>query len=263
MMEAFRVGGYIPDPKSDKDYKFASFAPVLTRPAQPGVRNIIKELTPVSNQGQLSSCVANSTVDALEILLGLEDPSSVQQLSRLFVYYNARNYDDATRADAGTFIRNAFSSLRDFGVCREDDWPYNPSSVYLQPSINCYKEASDNRLAAFYRIDSSGDQLLDDVVNALDANHPVVFGTGVSKEFTQTFNAGPDVAFTAPASTVGNHAMIIVGYDTVPYLRFYVRNSWGPDWGDGTGHCWFSPDYVKSTMTSDLWVPTLVPPILT
>lgn len=260
-MEEVKLGGYIPDEKSDKDYRFTSLALSLPTGAA-GARKIIQEMTPVSNQGRLSSCVANSTVDALEILLGLQDPSSVKQLSRLFVYYNSRNYHNATRGDQGTYIRHAFTSLRDFGVCLEGTWPYEPDSVYLQPNLRSYQEASDNRLAAFYRIDSDGDTRLDELVNALNANHPVVFGTAVSKEFTQVFHAGADLIFSPPTSVAGNHAMILVGYDTSPQLRFYVRNSWGSSWGDGTGHCWMTADYLKSDATFDIWVPTLLPPVL-
>lgn len=262
-MEQVKLGGYIPDPKSDRDLKFVSLSSSLTKQSQPGTRNIIKELTPVSNQGRLSSCVANATVDALEILMGIQDPSTVQQLSRLFVYFNARNYDYMARTDAGTYIRNAFRSIKEFGVCREETWSYDQNNVYLQPPINSYKEASDNRITGFYRIDSLYDQQMDDIINALDANHPVVFGTAVSFDFTQTFWGPQDVTFDVPKASVGDHAMIIVGYETTPELRFYVRNSWGSGWGDGTGHCWMTANYIKSEMTSDLWVPTMIPRMVT
>lgn len=219
--------------------------------------HIIKELTPVSNQLSLSSCVANATCDALEILLGLEH--SVIQLSRLFIYWNARVYNNDTDKDEGTFIANAFDSLQLLGVCPESDWPYDTRMVYTQPNISCYKTANDNQITSYYRIDSYGNERLDDIEAAIRADHPVVFATAVNQSFINYGGGGGGggTVWDAPATSAGNHAMIVTGVKRDPGLQFYIRNSWGTGWGDN-GHCWMSADYLMSSKTFDIWVPTRV-----
>ena len=91
MEDVARVGGWIQDPKNEKDIPFSrmDFGGL-----KDGVTSthIIQEFTPISNQGQLGSCVGNATMDAFEILMGLENPNSVVQLSRLHAYYLGRLY---------------------------------------------------------------------------------------------------------------------------------------------------------------------------
>jgi hypothetical protein len=129
----------------------------------------------------------------------------------------------------------------------------------MQPPIKAYKQAFDNKITNFYKITSSDNQRLDDVEFAIKANHPVVFSTLVSKDFTQAFG---DISIwdhpTDENNVAGRHAMIITG---VRYLangsrEFYWRNSWGRDWGMGDGHTWVKDSYVAWNMTADLYVPT-------
>jgi C1A family cysteine protease len=211
----------------------------------------IPEFTPISNQLDLGSCVANSTADAFEILLG----EKTIQLSRLFIYWNARNYDKSTNKDNGTYIRNAFASLRDLGVCPESIWDYKEDKVFIQPCLEAYRQANDNKITGFYRIDSIENKKIDDVELAIRSNHPVVFGTELSQEF---INANKDQVFDIPEKSVGRHAMVIVGVrDNGSSIDFKIRNSWGNSWGDN-GHIWFNESYIKWNETNDLWVPTII-----
>lgn len=248
--------GWQKDAPDPRDWSFASAPARIFGSSPTSGGKVIPERTPVSNQLNLSSCVANATVDALEVLRGLSNPDDVRQLSRLFVYYNSRNYHAATRSDTGTYIRNAFKSLSDFGVCPEDEWPYDVSQVYMQPTLLCYRTATDNKLTGFYRIEEAGSPRSEAIIRAIEANHPVVFGAAVN----------PDLAYAGketvriPTSTKGAHAMIITGWRRDPDFAFYVRNSWGSGWGDGTGHCWIEAPYVESAdLCDDFWVPTVVP----
>ncbi len=53
----------------------------------------------------------------------------------------------------------------------------------------------------------------------------------------------------------GGHATVIIGYDDTKQC-WEVRNSWGPDWGDG-GHFWMPYAYTQSgRYCSDFWVVT-------
>lgn len=214
----------------------------------------LKEFTPISNQLTLGSCVANATCDALEILQGYKDENSVKQLSRLFVYFNSRNYHKETKVDKGTYIRYAFSSLKKLGVCSESTWKYDTNKVFSQPNLQSYREGNDNKISNYYSITSTGDDRNQDICTAILNDHPVVFGTHVDSSFLENNR----YIYDTPSVSKGAHAMIIVGYRKNPELEFKVRNSWGSGWGDN-GHTWMTANYMKSSYSSDFWVPTLMP----
>jgi C1A family cysteine protease len=262
----YNINGYRPTPSWVPYNKFSvmrggmtklAFARMAATPAANPY--IISEKVPCFDQGQLGSCVANSTCGALEILQGVEGVT-ITPLSRLFVYWNARSYDHDTNVDQGTFIHNAFDSLMRFGICPESEWPYVEAAVFTQPPTQAYKVASDNEvpLSNFYRIDSTGDQRIADVEMAIRANHPVVFGTQVSQQY-ESWTGGTNV-WQPPTNPAGGHAQCIVGVRRNPDIQFLVRNSWGTGWGDTNypGHAWFSSAYIAADMTNDLWVPTRV-----
>ncbi len=221
-----------------------------------GRDHIIPEHTPISNQGRIGSCVANSWCDMLEILDGLAGSDRTEQLSRLFLYWVARSHTGDTDRDEGTFVRSAAHQLRKIGVVEEKWLPYKDttSAVFKPPELDLYTMASNNRLKGFYRITSpNSTQGLKEIELAIRANHPVVFGAPVSRAFTQA--RGMDV-FAPPGrhDTTGWHAMIIVGvvYDHSG-RRWLLRNSWGKRWGEN-GHIKVTDEYVRQFR--DVWVGT-------
>lgn len=237
-----------------KDLKFAAVAPKL---AAGGTTTGDVDLSPYStpsNQYDLSSCVGNATADSVEILNAIAGYEPVQ-LSRLFVYAMARIRagDPKLEHDEGTYIRTAFDTLSRFGVCDEYLWPYRTDTVHTSPSIKAQRQAVGHRIHSYYRIDSNGDDRLDDIVKALRAKHPVVFGTLVTDEFGRTRDRTPLRRPSANANVQGGHAMIIVGYVGGHFL---VKNSWGSNWGS-LGFCVMTPEYLSWSNTWDIWVPTL------
>jgi C1A family cysteine protease len=229
-------------------------------PLKSGDVIILPQYTPISNQGSLGSCVANAACDALELVMGIEK-KDVVQLSRLFLYWNSRNYHGATQADTGTYVRAAFMAMKEHGVCDENSWPYDIAEFTHRPPLRCYENADSNKILDAYSIDTTGTSRLDQVELALRAHMPVVFGTDVGQEFLDY--RGDDKTFTPPPSSKGGHAMVIVGVDrSSTRRRFYVRNSWGTGWGDG-GYCWFDESYILWGETDSLWVPTRTPALIT
>lgn len=241
----------------DKDFDVARAAVASARVSVDSEYHI-PEFTPISDQSSLGSCVANACCDALEILLGLEDPSSVVQLSRLLAYWNARSYTKDTDKDDGTYVRNCVDSFQRLGVAPESVWPYDIRQVFAQPPLRAYQLSVDNKINAYYRIVGDRANAVEDAVRA---NHPVVFASDVTQEYIQYFNRS-DVVWDTPRTWAGAHAQIIVGVRSVNGQRqFKVRNSWGPAFGEA-GHSWYTEAYVESARCSDFWVMTRVPALV-
>ena len=86
-----------------------------------------------------------------------------------------------------------------------------------------------------------------------------MFGFSVYESFeSQAVADTGTVPMPAPGEALlGGHAVLIVGYNDATH-RFRVRNSWGPDWGDGG---YFTMPYAYVTdpnLASDFWTVRLV-----
>ncbi len=244
--------GYRIDLPNPKDFDFQSlFQQLLKARVKVASGDIdLRTYTTPSNQYSLSACVGNATADAVEIMNAIEGRPRVE-LSRLFVYAMARTLHGELDKDEGTYIRTAFTVLSQFGVCDEKIWPYDTKKVFLSPSMMAQRQALGHKIHSFYRIKTSGQHRINDILSALRTRHPVVFGTKVAKGFldVDTFNPVKEPT----GSTIGGHAMIVVG---VLNGNFIVKNSWGMDWGS-SGFCLMTPSYLAWSGTHDLWVPTL------
>jgi C1A family cysteine protease len=201
------------------------------------------------NQYSLESCTGNATCEGLEILENIATGRSTL-LSRLFTYAMARTIEGTLNQDAGSHVRTCFETLSLMGVCEEALWPYDLTQVCVSPSMLAQQQAVGHKVDGYYRITSMGDQRLTDIQTALYNKLPVVIGTDVGADF-ENANAttGP---LGPPATSLGGHALVIVGFVGGNYV---IKNSWGTGWGNN-GFCVFTPDYVTSPDTDDLWVPT-------
>lgn len=214
-----------------------------------------------SNQSGLSACAGNATADAVEIVSNVEESfraevegreaRPVPQLSRLFVYAMARTLDGTLNKDEGTYIRSCFEVLTRFGIPEESVWPYEENKVFVSPSMLAQRAGLGHKIHSYYRITSSGEERINDIVAALRAMKPVVFGTLIDHPFMEF--SGPWTVDTPKGATAGGHAMIVVGYIDG---KFLVKNSWGSGWRQG-GYAFFTPEYMAWDETWDLWVPTL------
>jgi C1A family cysteine protease len=230
---------------------------------------LIPEHTPVSAQGNASTCAANAGVDMFEILMGLEHgPGQVKQLSRRFSYWVSRELTGDTDHSDGTYIRSVLHQLRTIGTFEEQYMPYSDDIDDLvgstaAPEADHYTMASDNRINGFYRIVEEGMERISAIEVAVRANHPVIFGTPVSELFQRYQGGGYIWEPPSRDKQIGRHAMLITGVGFInPYNRkFFVRNSWGPQWGD-QGHCWVHEDYLNFPDTLDIWVATNLEPII-
>lgn len=210
------------------------------------------------NQLRLNSCTGNGTAESVEILNSIAGYQPVP-LSREFIYALARNEEPdpsnpghtMLEKDQGAHIRDCFDVLSRYGVCDEYLWPYDETKVNTSPSLMAQRQALGHKIHSYYRIDATGDDRLDQIVSALRANHPVVFGTNIEQSFEALASNTPVGPPQGP--TVGGHCMVVVGFINNFFL---IKNSWGPGWA-ANGFCYFQPDYLAWNNTTDIWVPTL------
>lgn len=248
--------GYIEDNYDERDISITR-SPLMSNSLvnNPTVKQFFKE---ISDQQQLSSCVGNSSVDMTEALIIKRKniaPSQMENLSRLFVYYNARNNENppATNKDDGTKIRLAMDAISRYGVPSENMWAYDLNNVNKQPTISTYRAALSNRIYGYYRIDGSGEDRWGQIKTALSGGSGVVFGMKIAKNFQQP----AEVIQLPTTSILGGHAIVIVTMDETPgNEKVLIRNSWGTSWGK-EGYNWVSKEYILSSLCSDFWTATV------
>ncbi|CAF4638370.1 unnamed protein product, partial [Didymodactylos carnosus] len=76
-------------------------------------------------------------------------------ISRLFIYYNARVKEGTpSYEDDGTTIVAAVEALEKSGCCKEETWPYDPTMVGQKPSKQAYEEAMRYRVSEKLSVDT-------------------------------------------------------------------------------------------------------------
>jgi hypothetical protein len=230
----------------DDDLERRVFTPRLSR--LPSAVDLRPWMTPVEDQGQLGSCAANALVGGLEYLVRRETGQHVD-LSRLFVYFCQRLFDDCVREDVGASIADGVRVLSRLGVPSERSWPYHPDLFAVQPPRAVLREAAATRVVDWWSVPVEADAFR----GCLAAGFPIAFGTRVTESFVQTSRRGecgmPEGALDPKH---GRHALLAVGYDDARRV-FVVRNSWGEDWGD-RGYVYMPYAYVLNReWTSGCW----------
>lgn len=254
-MEKPKLGGHISDIRQTNEKTYDLFSTKLTTLDNNSNEYDLRNwCSPIEYQSRIGSCVANATVGALEFLQ-IKNNIPFTDLSRMFLYYNARLMHRSQEVDEGTYINLAFNTLASLGTCTEKSWPYIISKVFVRPTWASYREAYPNKIKGYYRLSDDIDNRHEQIKHALACGYPIVFGTKVDDDFV--YKTASDGIIALPQSKrtgVGGHAMMICGLTSTNLL--IVRNSWGINWGDN-GYCYISPDYLKATNADDFWVPSL------
>jgi C1A family cysteine protease len=203
--------------------------------------------SPIEDQLHLGSCVGQAVVGAYELLLNKTDRKKYTDLSRLFVYYNARLLDDSVSEDVGAYVRDGIKAVNKYGICSELSWPYLIERFARTPSIQSYEDAKHRLIKQYYKI-----QDIKDMVDALNANSPVVTSLNVYDSFYDLESPGVYILpMPEPRENlIGGHAVSFVGYN-LPKKLFLARNSFGVDWGD-EGYFWVPFEYAEKDFM-DSW----------
>lgn len=193
----------------------------------------------VESQGSLGSCVGNAITNAYELLVKQKRPNEFVELSRLFVYYNARLIEESVGEDAGViYMRNALKGCKQYGLCTEPLWPYDVEKFAEKPSETAYLDAEKRRIPKYATV--SG---INNMLEVLNLGYPIVVGLDTFEQFMNLDSNNSVMSVPEPGElTLGGHAMSVVGYN-LPIQQFLVKNSFGNDWGD-QGYCWMPFEYT-------------------
>lgn len=281
--EIIRRYGWLKQPKDSRDYIYK--APALVPGALlPTSVDLRQNDSPIQDQLSLGSCTAQATCGALQFLeikertpcfflfywikkLGLllwkcivrvflnKSYEYGGNLSRLFVYYNARYMIGMVEIDSGAYIRDAIKSVVNQGVGPETEWPYNVTKFAVRAPIEVYQHAFKHLVTEYRAINNTS---LADMKGCLASGYPFIFGFCIYSSFftsplrTTGIVKMPDVS---KEEFVGGHAVCCVGYDDNKQC-FLIRNSWGTGFGL-KGYFWLPYAYINDPyLADDFWTMT-------
>ncbi|CAF0962162.1 unnamed protein product [Didymodactylos carnosus] len=218
----------------------------------PPIVDLRRDCTTVENQEQINSCVGNALAGAYEYLIKKETGKQVD-ISRLFIYFNARELRSQQIRDEGCYISDAIQTLKRTGVCKEYFWPYDIANVNTKPSSHAYKEASPYTVN-----DREGIRLeanLQQMKQSLAEGYPFAFGLMTYDSFAQSSHNGGHVLMPSQMDKQrgpAGHCMLAVGYNDM-HKKFIVRNSYGTQWGD-KGYLYIPYEYMSNPYyNQDIW----------
>jgi len=234
--------------RSKKDPR--EYQELFAFPRQQGIFDLRPYDLGIETQGDIGSCVGNAIASGYEIMLNQQYPGSSLNLSRLFLYFNARVIEDDVEADVGASIRSALRAGEYFGLCSEAIWPYDESKFDDKPTAESYCDAAYRKIKSFKRLWDPRD-----VISSIENNRPVVVGIDLYENFNRITKENPFLNLPLYSDQyIGAHAMLIVGYDNTAGTAgdFILKNSYGPAWGDN-GYCYMNQRTFLYNQIFDLY----------
>src|SRR3990167_37225 len=206
--------------------------------------------SPIGDQGDLGSCVANAVTSVAEFMQRRAHGRHVDG-SRLYLYQKARMLDGVTHGDTGTYLRSGFGALAMFGVPPESLWPYDVRRFDDLPPQDVEDAAERYQAVEYLRLDLAGEDAVLNIRRAIASSLPVAFGFSVYS----SFRSSGIIQFPSTDDRLeGGHAVYAVGYDdqlvihgatddlTTTGAVLFV-NSWGTSWGWENGYGWLPYRY--------------------
>jgi C1A family cysteine protease len=244
------IGGYLAG-RVPSDAKRRQTGKFQSEELPPKV-DLRKYLTSIEEQVG-NSCVANAFAGAYEYLAKRELGDSAD-VSRLFIYYNARSENGDEKKDSGSYMEYAINGLKKYGACTEDLWANHEKNITKEPVQEAYDHGANFTVEEAEYVETE----LDLWKHTLAEGFPIVFSLNTFDSFDEATDNKGRVPMPKRSDNVrdthGWHAMLCVGYSD-PDKMFIVRNSWGASWGD-KGYCYIPYSYMlhEDYNGNDAWM---------
>lgn len=210
---------------------------------------------PPGDQMSLGSCVGWGIKSAIEfeqkkqgltIFLG----------SALWVYWYGRHIEGTVNSDSGMEIRDGIKVVNQYGICKEDLWPYNISLFTHRPPYRASRNARLHKAIQYLRVN----QTEVDIKSCIVAGYPVIFGITCYDELEsdETAKTGLLPLPKRDEQPIGGHCIDLCGFNNSQQIgteigAYKFRNSWSTSWGQG-GYGWIPYSYVHNPdLASDFW----------
>ena len=228
--------GFKRDPPDSRDLSKVYGTSEIPSTDDHPVADLRKYINQIYIQGTLGSCTACVVCAAykLELSRQAEEKNRTyyyQDVSCLFVYYNARDIYNDTDSDGGACFRETLKAIHDKGVCRESLWPYDMEKFADKPPPVCYDDAEGNTVCKYATLKQGMDQFR----ACLKSGFPFAFGFLAYDSFDDISSDGimpipSDEEIQSNPEPTG-HGVLAVGYDDNTQ-HITVLNSWGHRFGD-------------------------------
>lgn len=226
-----KKSGLIPEKLDDGHFSLGIFGWGEYKPKHS--RQILKTQS-VKNQGNINTCVFNSTTVQKEI-----DEKKKLSVRSMVIYAKRKGW---LSGDGFSTLINGQKVLRDFGIM--DDIIDESITRWSKYSAGILNEvvASKNKISSYWEVRKRSEilKLLDEdkaVTTGMDWYTGFNQGGGFSKPWLITMKNG---------WKVGSHAVVIIGYDMNYQGKqvYIIQNSYGKFWGD-SGKFYVEMSYLE------------------
>lgn len=184
----------------------------------------------IKDQGNYGSCVAFAFTSMLESVLDFK-----RELSPRFCYLTTKWIEGNERQ--GTRLEYAVESLKRFGICEENIWPYTTRNILSPPPFSVLEEAKKIQLVKYHEHHQhSALKFILDALSGLMTGKPQTVAIGL-RIFQSSWNYeiirkyGKIILPFSNETTKSGHAMVIAGFIIDPNYAgggyFIVLNSHG------------------------------------
>lgn len=206
-----------------KSYRY--LAKTYSLPAKFDWRNVNGRnyVTGVRDQGNCGSCWAFATTAILEsrILITSHTPDTDLDLSEQAMV----SCNDENSGCLGGYPDAAMSYLQTAGIPLETDAPYTSGTTATDGVCTTPMQQNTYRVTGFEDVATS----VEAIKNAITQYGPLAAGYTVYSDFLYYESGVYSHVF---GEVLGAHMVAIVGYDDAEQA-WIIKNSWGPDWGEG------------------------------
>jgi len=193
------------------------------------------KFTQVADQGNAPSCTGFASAKAVEHSVSFQ-----HEISGGYIYNRSKKIDG--NKTAGSYLSSNLKALYNYGICREEDHPYDIPTLLDEPSKLATKRAK--KIQLLKHKDLKDPNIVQWIIQMLEHGHVVVVGALVypSSWFNEITDSNGKIFEPYPGEEyTGGHAFVITGYfldkNSPGGGYFILLNSWGKLWASDTKYC--------------------------